>query len=81
MLFMGLVTTACISCVTSTIVAVPIKLQYLKKYENRDVYSCNYFNGHENSKHMMASSVVKEVSTKVAQFMGYNNLKPEQVQM
>ena len=28
---------------------------------------------------MMASSVVKEVGTKVAQFMGYNKLKPEQV--
>ena len=25
--------------------------------------------------------VVKEVGAKVAQFMGYNNLKPEQVQM
>ena len=37
--------------------------------------------GHENGKHMIASSVVKEVGTKVAQFTGYNNLRPEQVQM
>ena len=78
---MGLVTLAYVSCVTSTIVAVPIKLQYFKNYENREVYSCNYLNGHENGEHIMESSVVKEVGTKVAQFMHYNNLKPEQVQM
>ena len=30
---------------------------------------------------MMASSVVTEVGAKVTQFMGYNDLKPEQVQM
>ena len=67
---MGLVTLAYVSCVTS-IVAAPIKLQYFKNYENRDVYTRNYLNGHENGEHMMASSVVKEVGTKVAQFMGY----------
>ena len=78
---MGLVTLAYVSCVNSTKVAVPIKLQYFKNYENRDVYLCNYLNGHENGEHMMTSSVVKEVGAKVAQFMGYNNLKPEQVQM
>ena len=75
---MGLVT---LGCVTSTIVAVPIKLQCFKNYKNRDIYLCNYPNGHENGEHMMASSVVKEVGTKVAQFMGYNNLKPVRVQM
>ena len=78
---MGLVTLAYVSCVTSTIVAAPIKLQHFKNYENRDVYLHNYLNGHENGEHMMASSVVKEVGAKVARFMGYNNLKPEQVQM
>ena len=80
-LFMGLVTLAYVSCVTSTIVATPIKLQYFKNYKNRDVYLCNYLDGHENGKHMMASSDVKEVGAKVTQFMGYNNLKPEEVQM
>ena len=30
---------------------------------------------------MMESIVFKEVGAKVAQFMGYNNLKPEQVHM
>ena len=81
MLFMGLVTLACVSCVTSTIVTAPIKLQYFKNYENRGIYLHNYLNGHENGEHMTASSVVKEVGVKVAWFMGYNNLKPEQVQM
>ena len=80
-LFMSLVTLACISCVTSTIVAAPIKLQYFKNYKSHDVYSCNYSDGHENSEHMMANNVVKEVGTKVAQFMACKNLKPEQVQM
>ena len=78
MLFIGLVTLGCISCVTSTIVVVPIKLQYFKSH---DIYLCNYLNDHENVEHMMASSVVKKVGTKVAQFMGYNNLKLGQVQM
>ena len=78
---MGLVTLACIICVTSTIVAVPIKSQYFKTYENGDICSRNYLNGHENGEHMMASSAVKEVGAKVAQFMGYNKLKPEEVQM
>ena len=63
---MGLVTLACGSCVT--IVAVPIKLQYFKNYENHDAYSCNHFNGHKNGELMITSSVVKEVG---AQFMGY----------
>ena len=54
-LFMGLVTLAYVSCVTSTIVAAPIKLQYFKNYENRNVYSRNYPNGHENGEHMMAT--------------------------
>ena len=60
---MGLVTLAYVSCVTSTIVAMSIKLQYFKNYENRDVYSCNYLNDHENGKHMMASSVFTEAGT------------------
>ena len=51
---MGLVTLACVSCVTSTIVAAPIKLQYLKNHENRDVYvRAITLNGHENGEHMM----------------------------
>lgn len=64
---MGLVTVAYVICVISTIVAAPIKLQC---FENRDVYSCNYLNGHENGEHMMANSVVKKVGAKVDQFTG-----------
>ena len=71
---MGLVILACASCVTSTIVAVPTKLQYFKNYKNRDICSCNYLNGHENGEHMMASNLLFQAS-----FYGYNNLKPEQV--
>ena len=62
-LFIGLVTLDCIISVASTIVAASIKLQYFKNYGKRDVYSCNYINGHENGGHMMASGVVKEVGT------------------
>ena len=54
-----MVTLACVSCITSTIVAAPIKLQY---FENCDVYSHDYLNGRENSERMMASSVVKKVA-------------------
>ena len=76
---MGLVILAYVSCVTSTIVAAPIKLQYFKNYKNRNIYLRNYLKGHENDEHMMASSVVKEVGAKVAQFMGYNRVIPYQI--
>ena len=41
-LFKGLVALACVSCVTSTIVAAPIKSQHFKYYESDDVYSRNH---------------------------------------
>ena len=67
---MGLVTLACISCVTSTIVAEPIKSQHFNNYENDYVYSWNFVM--TKMANLVASSVVNKIGDEVPRFMGYS---------
>ena len=67
---MGLVTLAYVSCVTSTIVTAPIKLQYLKITKiGKFIRAITLMVMKMANTDIRVSSVVKKVGTKVFQFI------------
>ena len=67
-------TLACITYVTASIAAEPIKSQHFKNFNNYDVlHGITFIVMTEKCKmaNPMVSTVVTEVGTEVAQFMGY----------